>query len=88
MGILLFIVFGLIVGVLARAILPGDQKMGLLMTAILGVAGSFIGGFLASLISDQRVGDLNTAGLIGSVIGAILLLALGSTFSRSARRIT
>jgi uncharacterized membrane protein YeaQ/YmgE (transglycosylase-associated protein family) len=84
MGIILFIVFGLIVGFIARALMPGRQKMGLVMTAGLGVAGSFIGGFLVSLVTDNRVTDLHTAGMIGSVLGAILLLALASRFGGSS----
>jgi uncharacterized membrane protein YeaQ/YmgE (transglycosylase-associated protein family) len=80
MGIILFIVFGLIVGFIARALMPGRQKMGMVMTTLLGVAGSFLGGFLVSLITDNRVTDLHTAGIIGSVLGAILLLALASRF--------
>jgi uncharacterized membrane protein YeaQ/YmgE (transglycosylase-associated protein family) len=88
MGIILFIVFGLIVGFLARALMPGRQKMGLLMTTGLGVAGSFVGGFLVSLVTDHRVTDLHTAGIIGSVLGAILLLALASRFGgRSMSRV-
>jgi len=50
--------------------------MGLLMTTLLGVVGSFIGGFLGNLISGERLLELHTAGIIGSVIGAIILLAL------------
>lgn len=76
MTIVLFVLFGLIVGFLARALMPGTQKMGLLATTALGVAGSFLGGFLASLVTDRRVTDLTTAGLIGSVIGALLLLLI------------
>lgn len=82
MGILLFIVFGFVVGLIARAIMPGDQKMGLLMTTLLGIAGSFVGGFLASLVTDTRVTDFSTAGFIGSVIGAIALLFIGGALSR------
>ena len=74
MGIVLFLVFGLVVGLIARAIMPGRQSMGLLMTMVLGVIGSFVGGFLASLITDTRVMDFNTSGLIGSVIGALVTL--------------
>lgn len=77
MALLLFIVFGFVIGLLARAIMPGDQKMGILMTTLLGVAGSFIGGFLASLVTDHRVLDFHTAGAIGSIIGALVLLAVG-----------
>jgi len=84
-GILVFIIFGMIVGFVARALMPGRQSMGLIMTALLGVAGSFIGGFLGSLISDRRVTELHTAGLIGSVLGAILLLVLGKSLLGSRR---
>jgi len=85
MAIILFIVFGLVVGLLARALMPGRQSMGWGMTAILGVVGSFVGGFLVSLVTDNRVTDFNTAGLIGSVVGALLVLLLMSRFgSRKA----
>jgi uncharacterized membrane protein YeaQ/YmgE (transglycosylase-associated protein family) len=81
MGILLFIVFGFVVGLLARAILPGRQSMGLIATSLLGIAGSFVGGFLAALVTHTRVFDFNTAGFIGSIIGAIVLLAIATRFS-------
>ena len=84
MGILLFLVFGLVVGFLARAIMPGTQKMGWLATMLLGVVGSIIGGFIGALISDSRVLDFNTAGLIGSVLGALIALAVAGGTFRSA----
>lgn len=80
MGILLFLVFGLVVGLLARAIMPGTQSMGFIATALLGVAGSFVGGFLVALVTQNRVTDLNTAGVIGSIVGALLLLFLVGRF--------
>ncbi len=80
MSILLFVVFGLVVGFLARAIMPGTQSMGLVATALLGIAGSFVGGFLVSLITNNRVMDLNTSGIIGSVAGALLVLFLVGRF--------
>jgi uncharacterized membrane protein YeaQ/YmgE (transglycosylase-associated protein family) len=86
MSIVLFLVFGLLVGLLARALMPGRQKMGFLMTALLGIAGSFVGGFLTALITDKRVTDLNAAGLIGSIIGAMLVLFLAGRMSN--RRLT
>ena len=86
MGIVLFILFGFIIGLLARAIMPGDQKMGILMTTGLGVAGSFLGGFLTSLITDNRVTDFNTAGIIGSIIGALLLLFIAGMVQRRRTR--
>ena len=82
MGIILFIIFGFVIGLLARAILPGRQSMGLIATTLLGIAGSFMGGFLVSLFTHQRVTDFHTAGVIGSIVGAIVLLALASRFSR------
>jgi len=80
MGILLFLVFGLIVGLLARAIMPGTQSMGLVATALLGIVGSFVGGFLVALVTHNRVTDLNTAGIFGSIIGALLVLFLVGRF--------
>jgi len=84
MGIISFIVFGFVVGLLARALLPGRQKMGLVMTTGLGIAGSFVGGFVGSLVTDHRATDLHTAGIIGSILGAIALLLLVGRFSRHA----
>ena len=74
MGLLLFLVFGLVVGLLARAIMPGRQSMGIVMTSLLGIAGSFVGGFLAALLTHERVLDFSTSGLIGSIIGAMIVL--------------
>jgi uncharacterized membrane protein YeaQ/YmgE (transglycosylase-associated protein family) len=72
MGIIGFILFGLVVGLLARAIMPGRQSMGWIMTILLGVGGSFLGGFLASLITHRAADEPSTAGFIGSIIGALL----------------
>jgi len=89
MSIILFLVFGLVVGFLARAIMPGTQKMGMLATMVLGVVGSFIGGFLGALVTNSRVMDFNTAGLIGSVIGALIALVLaGNIGGGRGRRVT
>jgi uncharacterized membrane protein YeaQ/YmgE (transglycosylase-associated protein family) len=83
MNILLFLIFGFVVGLIARAITPGRQGMSWVMTILLGVAGSFVGGFLASLITHHRVLDFHTSGLIGSVIGAVVLLVVGGVSRRS-----
>lgn len=83
MSILFFLIFGLVVGFIARAVMPGSQKMGLVATMLLGVVGSFIGGFIGALITDSRVLDFNTAGLIGSVIGALVAMVVaGGSFGR------
>jgi uncharacterized membrane protein YeaQ/YmgE (transglycosylase-associated protein family) len=76
MGIIAFIIFGFIVGLIARALMPGPQRMGLLMTTVLGIVGSFVGGFLASLVTNRSVFDLSTSGFIGSLLGAMLVLFL------------
>jgi uncharacterized membrane protein YeaQ/YmgE (transglycosylase-associated protein family) len=76
MSLLLFLLFGFIVGLLARAVLPGRQEMGIIKTTGLGAAGSFIGGLIGNLISGHPLGSMHSAGWIGSVIGAIILLAL------------
>jgi uncharacterized membrane protein YeaQ/YmgE (transglycosylase-associated protein family) len=71
------LVVGLITGALARFFLPGKDPMGLLMTSLLGIAGSFLGGLIGSLIWQPKDGNyLQPAGLVLSVIGAILLLLL------------
>ena len=87
MGLLFFILFGFVVGLLARALTPGEQKMGLLMTTLLGVGGSFLGGFLSSLVTSHRVTEFHTAGVIGSVIGAVLLLFIGGSLSSRRTRV-
>ena len=68
------IIIGLIAGAIAKLIMPGRDPGGIIVTILLGIAGSFVGGFLWNMLTGGD-GD-NTAGLIGSVIGAIILLAL------------
>jgi uncharacterized membrane protein YeaQ/YmgE (transglycosylase-associated protein family) len=82
MSILMFILFGLIVGFLARAIMPGRQGMGFIATALVGIAGSFIGGFLGNMISGMPLLDLHASGFIGSIVGALLVLAIMSWSGR------
>jgi uncharacterized membrane protein YeaQ/YmgE (transglycosylase-associated protein family) len=76
MSIIMFILFGIIVGFLARAIMPGRQSMGLVATALVGIAGSFLGGIIGNLLSGGPLLQLRTSGFIGSIIGALLVLAL------------
>lgn len=77
MGILAFIVIGLLAGLIARAIMPGNQSMGLVATTLLGMVGSLVGGLIGSLFSRTgRIFDLHPTGIILSVIGAILVLFL------------
>ncbi len=76
MGIIGFIVFGFIIGLIARAIVPGKQSMGLIMTAVLGMVGSVIGGLVSSALFHQEVGGLHGAGFLGSLIGAVVVLLI------------
>lgn len=63
---------GFVVGLIARAILPGTQSLGLILTAALGIAGSFVAGFAGQAMGFYSAGE--GAGFIGSVAGAIVLL--------------
>lgn len=70
----MFIV-GIVVGAIARVIVPGAGHMGLIMTGVLGIAGSFVGGFIARLFSKPAPGaPIHPAGILLSIIGAILVL--------------
>jgi len=69
------LIVGLVVGALARWFMPGVENMGWFMTALLGIAGSFVGGFIARLFSRPSDGAIvHPAGIILSVIGAMILL--------------
>jgi uncharacterized membrane protein YeaQ/YmgE (transglycosylase-associated protein family) len=74
MSLLVFLLFGLVVGFVARALMPGSQGMGCFMTALLGCAGSFVGGSLGNVLLGRSLFDLNASGFIGSVLGALLVL--------------
>ena len=69
-------VIGFVVGLIARAILPGTQSLGIILTAALGIAGSFLAGFAGQALGLYSQGQ--PAGWIASVIGAILLLFIVS----------
>ena len=66
---------GIIIGLIARFVMPGAQHMGLLMTGIVGIIGSFVGGFIARLFSKPPEGTpIHPPGIIMSIIGAIIVL--------------
>ncbi|MEN2751748.1 GlsB/YeaQ/YmgE family stress response membrane protein [Psychrobacter sp. FBL11] len=74
MSFIWMIIVGLVAGLLARAIKPGSDPMGWIMTIVLGIVGAMLGGFIASLIGINADGGFT--GLLFSVIGAIILLFL------------
>ena len=78
------ILVGLIAGFIARAVVPGRQSMGIGATIVLGIIGSFVGGFLAYVIfrSDANDGFLQPSGIIGSIIGAIIALLIYTAATR------
>ena len=77
MGLCGWIVFGFFAGLIARALVPGRQGLGFIATTALGVAGSFMGGFLAALLSGGNWRHPEPRGFIGAVVGAIVILLLG-----------
>jgi uncharacterized membrane protein YeaQ/YmgE (transglycosylase-associated protein family) len=75
-------VVGIIVGAIARLILPGAQSMGILMTGVLGIAGSIVGGLIARVFSKPAEGaPFHPAGILLSIIGAVILLYAWSRFA-------
>jgi len=71
MNIIGWILFGLVVGAIAKFLMPGRDPGGWIVTILLGIAGSFVGGFLATTLMGR---DQQSAGWIGSIIGAVALL--------------
>ncbi|AOY58439.1 MULTISPECIES: GlsB/YeaQ/YmgE family stress response membrane protein [Desulfococcus] len=75
MGIISWIVLGLIVGVIAKLVMPGKDPGGIFVTILIGIAGAFVGGFISSLLGFGSFSGFNFKGLLVSVGGAVLLLA-------------
>jgi uncharacterized membrane protein YeaQ/YmgE (transglycosylase-associated protein family) len=91
--IIVMVLLGLVAGAVARLVLPGPDPIGILGTVVVGVIGSFVGGFLGYVLFHKDVGEgaLQASGIIGSIIGAILVLLVwrivgGRTGSRRSVR--
>lgn len=78
MGILGWIVFGVIVGAVAKLVMPGRDPGGLLLTMVLGIAGALVGGFLGQMLGLYQAGE--GAGFIMATLGAVLILFLYRRF--------
>lgn len=82
MGLISWIVVGLIAGVLARWIMPGSGPGGLILTAILGMAGASIGGFLVGLLGGTGATGFNAWSIVVATFGAVVLLFLYNLVAR------
>jgi uncharacterized membrane protein YeaQ/YmgE (transglycosylase-associated protein family) len=76
------IVIGLVAGVLAKLLMPGKDPGGIIITMLLGIAGSVVANFLGSLVGFYQQGE--RAGLIASIVGAVLILAIYRRFKKAA----
>ena len=82
MGIFSWILLGLLAGILAKVIMPGDDKGGFVITTLLGVAGAFIGGWLGSLVGLGTVGEFSLGSLLTAIVGALVLLFVYRLWSK------
>ncbi|MGB7483859.1 MAG: GlsB/YeaQ/YmgE family stress response membrane protein [Castellaniella sp.] len=82
MGTISMIVVGFIVGLIARAVMPGDQKLGFILTTILGIIGSIVAGYLGAALGFYEAGQ--GAGWIGSIIGALIVLGVYGFITKRA----
>ena len=78
MGIIAFIILGLVAGIIAKAIMPGSDPGGIIVTTLIGIAGALLGGFLASAIFDAHPLDefFDVSTWLTAIVGAIILLVI------------
>jgi uncharacterized membrane protein YeaQ/YmgE (transglycosylase-associated protein family) len=90
MGIIAFIILGAIAGFIAKALMPGDDPGGVIITTIIGIVGAILGGFLAGVLFDaeplDEFFDLST--WLTAIVGAIVLLAIYRAVAGRGRRVT
>jgi len=83
MGVVVWIVFGLLVGIVAKVLMPGRDPGGFILTALLGIAGALVGGFIGRTAGWYREGD--PVGFVMAVVGSIVLLVLYRLVIRGPR---
>ncbi len=86
-NIIVLIIIGAIAGFIARAVIPGKQDLGIGLTIVLGIIGSVGGNLLGSLLFEPHRFELGTSGIIGSIIGAIIVLGI-YVAATNKRRVT
>ncbi len=85
MGVVAWIIFGFLVGVAARAVVSRRQSMGFVARSSLGIAGAVVGGLVGTAFQGGRYAGLQTAGLVGSLAGAVLVLAIAQSVAAPGR---
>ena len=80
-----FVIAGLVIGALARLIKPGKQDLSLLMTLVLGLAGSVVGGGVAALLGTGNIWELNVLGFVVAVLAAVALVGVAEAMTGSTR---
>ncbi len=81
-----FLVAGLVIGALARLVVPGRQRLGILATLALGLVGSLIGGSIAQLFGTGSIWELNVLGFVLAVVAAVLLIGVAESIAGRDRR--
>ncbi len=84
LGIIVWLIIGLLAGWIARAVVPGSDSMGIGGTLVLGLIGSLVGGFLGNLLVEGQL-DVQPAGIIGSIIGAVVALLIYRSMGARSR---
>ncbi len=82
MGIIVWIIVGLIAGALAKWIMPGPDPGGIIVTILIGIAGAFVGGWLLGFLGFGTTGGFSIASILTAVLGAIVLLAIYRVITR------
>ena len=82
MGIISWIVFGLIAGILAKWIMPGKQGGGFIITSVIGIAGAFVGGFIGAFLGLGGVDGFNLGSFATAIVGALVLLFVYQTIKK------
>ncbi len=88
MGILAWIVLGLIAGAIAKAIMPGDDPGGIIVTILIGIVGAFLGGFLGNLIVGSGLNGFSLWSIVLAIVGSIILLWIYRVATRRTPRST
>jgi uncharacterized membrane protein YeaQ/YmgE (transglycosylase-associated protein family) len=85
MGILTWIILGLVVGALAKLLMPGDDPGGIFITILLGIAGAFLGGMIGSALGVGSITGFNMLSIVLAIVGAVILLVLYRVIRRPHR---